>query len=216
MAAEGKSAREILGFYFPGTAVRILRGDDGWQEMRSGPLTLRATYPISAEQRAAIESTWSKAQTLFPARRAIAPEILFAPSTEVFRQLTNQPGWMLASTSGTTIVLQPDAILRARSTTASATMLHEMLHVLVEAESAGRAPLWLREGLVEVLAGEAAEGPNTMSTSAIENALLHADSWQASKSAHYAAAARVRLLLGRYGPSTVRGWLSSGVPAGVE
>ena len=40
--------------------------------------------------------------------------------------------------------------------TASATLLHEMLHVLVEAEASERTPLWLREGLVEVLAGETA------------------------------------------------------------
>ena len=33
-----------------------------------------------------------------------------------------------------------------------------MLHVLVEAEATERAPLWLREGLVEVLAGETGAG----------------------------------------------------------
>ena len=32
----GKSAREILGFYFPGTTTRILAGDEGWQESRMG------------------------------------------------------------------------------------------------------------------------------------------------------------------------------------
>ena len=34
---------------------------------------------------------------------------------------------------------------------ASATLLHEMLHVLVEAEAGERTPLWLREGLVETV-----------------------------------------------------------------
>ena len=101
---------------------------------------------------------------------------------------------------------------------ASATLLHEMLHVLVEAEAGERAPLWLREGLVEVLADSSAKRMpgNSLSADAVENALLNAGSQRAGQSAHLAAAARVRSLVGRYGVSTVRGWLSSGVPVGVE
>src|ERR1019366_9957144 len=89
----------------------------------------------------------------FPPRHAIAPEIVFAPTTEIFRQLAAQPGWALASTRGNAIVLQPEAVLRAHGRIASAALLHEMLHVLVEAEAGEHAPLWLPEGLVEVLAG---------------------------------------------------------------
>jgi hypothetical protein len=97
-----------------------------------------------------------------------------------------------------------------------ATLPHEMLHILVEAEAGEHAPLWLREGLVEVLAGDAGTmSANTMSTNAIDFALIHASSLQESERAHRAAAARVRALVARYGLSAVRGWLSSGVPAGV-
>jgi stage II sporulation protein D len=217
MAAEGKRAREILAFYFPGTAVRILPSDDGWQETRVGTIAVRATEVLSAEPETALEQAWRDAQRRFPPRRAVVPEIVFAPATEVFRQLTAQPGWTLASTRGNTIVLQPEAVLRAHGRSASATLLHEMLHVLVESEAGERAPLWLREGLVEVLADEDA---NTISASAmpvdtIDSALSHARSLQESESAHRAAAARVRALVARYGVSTVRGWLSSGVPPGA-
>jgi stage II sporulation protein D len=220
MAVEGKSAREILAFYFPGTAVRISPGDDGWQETRVGPLAVRTTQPLTADRRAALEQTWNDAQTRFPPRRSIAPEIVFAPATEVFRQLTAQPGWALASTRGDGIVLQPDVVLRAHGRSFSATLLHEMLHVLVEAEAGERTPLWLREGLVEVLASEGsgnthALATDTMSASAIDIALAHANSLQESEQAHRAAAARVRALIARYGLPAVRGWLSSGVPAGV-
>ena len=217
MAAEGKDAREILAFYFPGTAVRILRTDEGWRETHVDAITLRATQAASAERKAVLEQTWSEAQRRFPTRHAIAPEIVFAPSTEVFRQMTVQPGWELASTRGNTIVLQPESV-RADARDSSPLLLHEMLHVLVEAEAGERAPLWLREGLVEVLASQSAEGVtgNSMSVGAIENALTHADSLRASQRAHLAAAALVRRLVDRYGVSTVRGWLSSGVPAGVE
>jgi stage II sporulation protein D len=220
MATEGKSAREILAFYFPGTAVRILPGDDGWKETHVGSLAVRTTQPLTADRRSMLEQTWSDAQTRFPPRRPLAPEIVFAPATEVFRQLTAQPGWVLASTRSNLIVLQPEVVLRAHGRSAPATLLHEMLHVLVEAEAGERAPLWLREGLVEVLAGESAGNMGAMSvrtmpSNAIDSALAHASSLQESERAHADAAARVRALIARYGLSSVRGWLSSGVPAGV-
>jgi stage II sporulation protein D len=216
MAAEGKDAREILSFYFPGTVVRIQQGDMGWQETRAGALMLRTTQLLTAERKTDLENTWHKAQGLFPPRHAIAPEIDFAPTTEMFRQLATQPGWTLASTRGNTIVLQPEGILRVRGRDASATLLHEMLHVLVEAEASERTPLWLREGLVEELAGDSTRNAGAMSASEIEDALQHADSLQASGRAHLEAGTRVHRLIDRYGLSTVRGWLSSGVPAGVE
>ena len=220
MATEGKSAKEILAFYFPGTTVRILPGDDGWQETRIGPLAVRATQPLTADRKATLEQTWREAQTRFPPRRPLAPEIVFTPATELFRQLTGQPGWALASTRGSLIVLQPDLVLRAHRSSGSAILLHEMLHVLVEAEAGERAPLWLREGLVEVLAGEASRSApamvaGTMPTSEVDSALAHENSLQESERAHAAAAARVHALIARYGLPAVRGWLSSGVPAGV-
>lgn len=215
MAAAGKGAREILAFYFPGTAVRISSSDDGWQKTRVGAITVRAAPALRKEQATALEQTWSEAQKRFAPRRAIAPEIVFAPTTEIFRQLTAQPGWVLASTRGNLIVLESAAVLSAHGRTASTTLRHEMLHVLVEAEADQRTPLWLREGLVEVLAGESGDPAGRMSADQIDFALVHANSLQESDRAHRAAAARVRGLVARYGLSTVRGWLSSGVPAGV-
>jgi stage II sporulation protein D len=219
MATEGKSAREVLAFYFPGTTGRILPGDDGWHEERVGAVTVRATEALTTDRKAALEQAWREAQERFPPRHTLAPEIVFAPTTEVFRQLTAQPGWALASTRSSLIVLQPDVVLRARGRVASATLLHEMLHVLVEAEAGERTPLWLREGLVEVLAGESTRSvstpADTMPASAIDSALSHANSFEESERAHAAAAARVRGLIARHGLSAVRGWLSSGVPPGV-
>jgi stage II sporulation protein D len=216
MALEGKTAREILAFYLPGTAVQILPGDAGWQQIRIGPLTVRSTEKLSAGRMAALQQTWSEAQGRFPPRHAAQAEIVFAPTTELFRQISGQAGWALASTRGTAIVLQPDSVLRAHGAGLSATLLHEMLHVLVETEANGRTPLWLREGLVEVLAGESAASAPRESAHAIDDALLSPGSLRASQDAHRAAAARVRVSIGRYGLSAVRGWLSSGVPAGVD
>ena len=217
MASEGRNTRQILAFYFTGTIVRILPVDEGWQEASVGALTLRSTHPFSAERKSMIEQLWSDAQRRFPPRRTIIPQIVLAPTSEMFRQLTNQPGWALASTRGSTIVLQPDVVLRANGRDASGTLLHEMLHVLVEDEASVKAPMWLREGLVEVLADELKGriSVNAMPAAVIDRALIHADSLRESEAAHLAATALVVSLIARYGLSAVRGWLSSGMPAGV-
>ena len=213
MAVEGKSAREILAFYFPGTAVRVQPVDEGWRLMQVGPMVVRSTEAISDERKKELQAAWAEAQRRFPVQRAPSPQIVIAPTTEVFRQLTGQPGWALASTSGSSIVLQPDAVLRAHGSDAANTMLHEMLHVLVESEASDRAPLWLREGLVEELAGQAKGGTSTMTVAAMEASLRQSTSLEASKQAHAAAGARVHTLIARYGLPVVRGWLASGVPA---
>lgn len=216
MASEGKSTREILAFYFPGTTVRISPNDEGWSQTLAGPLDLRATHPLSTDRMAALQQLWAEAQQRFPPRRTIAPKIVFAPTTEVFRQLTSMPGWTLASTRGNTIVLQPEAILQAHGPGSSAILRHEMLHVLVESECSAHTPLWLREGFVEELAGERDASAKSMPVAAIETAMQHPDSLNASRRAHLASAARVHGLVARYGLSTVRRWLSAGAPPGVE
>lgn len=212
MATEGKDARAILAFYFPGTQIRITQRDAGWREARVDTITLRAASTLTAKQMAEVRQAWGEAIRSFPPRVPVAPEITFAPTTEVFRQLAAQPGWTLASTQGNRIVLQPEAVFRSRSVSMARTLRHEMLHVLVETEATERAPLWLREGLVEVLADEASPAVS-MPDAQLEAALAHPASLAFSQRAHRAAAAKVRAAIARYGASAVRGWLSSGPPA---
>jgi stage II sporulation protein D len=215
MASGGKSARDILAFYFPGTAIRIGPMDEGWQEVRVGSLTLRTVSALSVAQQIERGRIWVEAQRRFPPHHALTATLIVTPGTELFRQITGQPGWVLGDTRGNVVVLQPEAVLRAKQRNEAATLLHEMLHVAVEAECNARTPLWLREGLVEVLAGDAGYARGRMSTEEIEEELLHPSSLQASEMAHGAAAAKVHGLVARYGVSAVRGWLVAGLPAGV-
>jgi stage II sporulation protein D len=215
MATEGKTAREILVYYFPGTAVRVDPRDDGWKEAIAGPLRVRSTSKLDGRDLDQLEQTWAKAQQRFAPRRAVQPSVVLSPTTEIFRQLTNQPGWMLASTAGEKIVLQPLAVFRGNRDGLSATLMHEMLHVLVETECNGRTPLWLREGLVEALAEEPGGPEVVMTPSATDDGLARPVSRSEAEQAHRAAAARVRALISRYGLSAVRSWLSAGVPGGV-
>ena len=211
MAAERKSAREILAFYFPGTRVAIGSNDTGWISQETAGITIRSARQLTPGQRKEVAASWLQAKSLFAPHTSITPEIVFAPSAELFRQMTAQPGWMLASTSGSRIVLNSKPAFDLHE---QKTLLHEMLHVLVESEASAKAPLWLREGLVEVLGGEAAG--SAMSDADMESELSHPTTREASEQAHRAAAARVRAMISRYGLAQVRSWLVSGVPASAH
>jgi stage II sporulation protein D len=143
----------------------------------------------------------------------VHPVVTVYPTTELFRQATNVPGWMLGTARGDTIALQPMKPLQ-RHGGAEALLLHEFLHSMVESEATDVAPLWLREGLVEALASESG-GPKNMTPVQIDAALLRAGNQQEAEQAHRAACGLVRGLIAKYGMQAVRGWLRSGVPQGL-
>jgi stage II sporulation protein D len=214
MAQEAKSEKEILDFYFPGTAARISLARGGWQKVGGAGWTLLTTDPdpeLITEGNAA----WAKAQALLgPPQVDIHPVVQELPNTELFRQTTGEPGWVLASTRGSDIFLQPAAVRQAHGGTREL-LLHEFLHALVEQESGDRTPLWLREGLVEILA---VPGHNSGSSVAavdpgkLDDDLRHPATQLASQQAHEAAARIAALLCKRYGVKAVRGFLRTGLP----
>jgi stage II sporulation protein D len=163
-------------------------------------------------------AAWAKAQGLFgPFAGSAAPTIEELPSTELFRQTTGEPGWMLASTRGSNVFLQPATVRRNNGGT-EALLLHEFLHVLVEQQAGGQAPLWLREGLVETLVNSGKDGSKfqgAMSAAELDAALTHPRDAAASRHAHQVAARIAAQLCTRYGMATVRDFLRDGVPANV-
>ncbi len=211
MAAEGRNYRGILSFYFPGTQLRITAKDAGWQEISGAGWTLAATDP-SQDFLQMGNLVWAKAQSIFPPNATVHPIVRLMPSAELFRQATDEPGWMLASTRGIHIVLQPLPVLRANAGE-SPTLLHEFLHVLVEEEAASQTPLWLREGLVEVVAGNRHQTSGAMPVSEIEASLAHPATLIEAQRAHAASEQFVQGLIDKYGLQMVRGWLRSGVPS---
>lgn len=221
MAAEQHAdARAILRFYFPGAEVRISATDQGWQESTGHGWKL---FGISPTDEAKLlhegDIAWSRAHTLFagpePASSGNAVTVRVFPSTELFRSITGEPGWVIGATRGDTISLQPLHVIEAHESLRDA-LLHEMLHVLVERESSALAPLWLREGLVEALASENSQTSHfheeQLSAADIDAMLSSPSSFEQAKRAHHAAANAVRRLIDIYGNSTVRSWLSRGVP----
>lgn len=211
MAAEAHSAAEILQFYFPGTKVGLTAEGDVWRPAREAGWTLWSTAD-AAELAKRADEAWAKARALYPSRGAeVEPEVWAMPTTELFRQATSEPGWMLASTQGARVFLQPEDGLR-RSGTEDDTLLHEFLHVRVESEASPQTPLWLREGLVEAVSQHGLEQDVAArgNVRVIEATLAHPASQADSQRAHAQAARLVAGLIARNGLKTVREWVRSG------
>ena len=214
MAKEGRSDTEILSFYFPVAVAGITPAGDKWQSVAGAGWTLLTTDPgggLVTEGNAA----WAKARSLFGPTSTIAPTAQELPNTELFRQTTGEPGWMLASTRGSNVFLQPAAV-RQNNGGSQALLLHEFLHVLVEQQAGEQVPLWLREGLVETLASSGGdEFMVVVPAKELEAALAHPADATVSRHAHQVAARMAAMLVTRYGMATVREFLRNGVPPEV-
>jgi stage II sporulation protein D len=216
MALEGSSDADILNFYFPGAVAGITPTDHGWHVVAGTGwtlLTINSPNRLLAEGNAA----WAKAQSLLGApNRPIHPTVEELPTTELFRQTTGEPGWVLASARDNGIFLQPARVRQNNPASEDDLLLHEFLHVLVEQEAGETTPLWLREGLVEALAGQGQSGPLDLPASEVDAALAHPADAAASRHAHQAAARMAALLCARYGTPAVRGFLQNGIPSGAN
>jgi stage II sporulation protein D len=217
-------ARAILSFYFPGTEIRISPLDQGWHSASGHGWTLLATSPTQDEiLLRAGDRAWARAHELLgiPMQRAASQgnpvSVRVFPSTELFRDSTGEPGWVIGATRGDNISLQPTRVVEVHESLQDA-FLHEMLHVLVERDSSATTPLWLREGLVESLTSRTANTHEQMldvSAIGINAALSLSSSAEQARLAHLAAALYVRRLVAAYGMGEVRRWLRSGVPSGA-
>jgi len=212
MGAEGHSYRDILGFYYPGTAVGATSRGISWQRLGGDSITLMTTQPDRDGEVLALAQTLLTAlsrRTGWPAPPGI--EIRAYPTLDAFRDATGEPGWVAAHTDGRRVHLQPVSLLRARGALESV-LRHELLHLLMEAQAAPNLPLWFREGLVEQLnRGNAAAGSDTPADSALRQT---ADAKEARR-AYAQASAAVQTLVQRYGEGTVLGWVRTGLPAEV-
>jgi stage II sporulation protein D len=215
MAREGKSYLEILAFYLPGTAVRVSAADDGWKSTRGTSWNLRTVGSATLWMELG-NSEWEKARSVFPTQAIPQPTVYAMPSTELYRQTTGEPGWLLASTRGSDIFLQPASVLQGNGAMRKI-LLHEFLHVLVEQESSSKTPLWLREGLVEFLVDGSRQYESfpEVSLTTLDANLSHPPDKASSQRAHSAAASMVAGLVKHYGFATVRRWLREGVPNGI-
>jgi len=220
MAAQGHSQAEILNQYFPGAEAVDDASGRAWQILSGTRFTLESLDSSAAKFLPEVARARAEASQLSGLDPAASFTVRAFPSTQIFRNATLAPGWVAAFSEGDWIATQPLAVLSARHLLAG-TLRHEFLHGLVERHAGAQAPLWLREGLVEVWS----DGASTAAALArrtpgeplasVDAALAHASGEAQSEAAHRDAAIYAARLLVRYGRDQVLAWLRSGVPAGV-
>lgn len=218
MAAQGRTAREILAQYFPGAEAADEATGRGWQSFAGDGFVLESLDADDAAFLPALNRARAEASERSGLRAVVPFTVRAFSSTPDFREATLAPGWVAAFAEGDWIGTQPLRTLAARQLLAG-TMRHEFLHALVEREAGPKTPLWLREGLAEAW-GEAAPGKTPSARPALtidgtNTALVHAASEDESEAAHRAAAWYAAQLLAHYGRAQVLDWLRSDVPAGV-
>ncbi|HEY1759580.1 MAG TPA: SpoIID/LytB domain-containing protein [Bryobacteraceae bacterium] len=212
MGTNGRSYRDILAFYYPGTLVGLTGRGLSWQRLSGDSLTMLTTQPdqdravLAAAER--IERTLAQ-RTHWPVPPNI--ELRVYPDLDTFRNATGEPGWVAAHTGGRRIDLQPVAVLRAKGAL-DTTLTHELAHAFVESQATPATPLWFREGFAEFL--EAGRGTGSPKIPAEADLRQTSDAARA-RQAYAQAQAEVAELIQRYGETTVLDWVKRGLPADV-
>lgn len=143
MGSSGRSYREILAFYYPGTAVGLTGRGISWQRLGGDSITLLTTHP---DQDGAVLAL-AERQLRDAAARLNLPlpqdlEIRIYPDLDSFRNAAGESGSVAGYTEGRHIHLQP-----AGRGVLERTVKHEIWHALLESQVRPGMPLWFREGL---------------------------------------------------------------------
>jgi stage II sporulation protein D len=216
MAAQGRTSREILAQYFPGAEPVDESTGHAWQSFAGDGLVLESLDAGDATFLPALNRARAEASQRSGLNTTAPFTVRAFTSTPAFRNATLAPGWVAAFTEGNWIGTQPLRTLASRQLLAD-TMRHEFLHALVEREASPKAPLWLREGLVEAWSETApAKTPSARPKLTIDEtnaALAHSASEDESEAAHRAAAWYAAQILAHYSRAQVLDWLRSDLPA---
>ena len=216
MGQDGSSYRQILEFYYQGTALGVAAQGFPWQSLAGERVTVITTKPredqtlvpladrlaLAAEQRCGLRWT-------------AVPRLRVYPTVAAFRDGTGEPGWVAASARGSVIRLQPAPVLRSRGALES-TLRHELLHALVESHARPGLPLWFREGMVEVLTASQKSKVKSQKSKVIppeDSAFLRGR--EEAQRAYAAAVDCVVELVDRFGEPVVLGWIERGLPPNV-
>jgi stage II sporulation protein D len=222
MAAQGRPAAEILAQYFPGAEALDESTARPWQTLAvpgaARSVVLESLDPAASSYLPTVAQALAEAQSRSGLQPSGPLTVRAYPSTTAFRDATLAPGWVAAFAEGNYIATQPLATLSSRHLLLP-TLRHEFLHALLEAHSAPSAPLWLREGLVEVFADQTSSAPTplaptpTIHLAQLDALLAHPASESQSAAAHRAAAIYAARLIARYGRAQVLAWLATSLPA---
>lgn len=212
MGQEGHTYREILAFYYPATLVGLTARGLEWVRLGGESVTVLTTTPDRDSSVLATADRLSrdlKQRARLPFPQSI--EIRIYPDVETFRNVTGEPGWVAAHTIGSRIHLQPATLLQDRGALEE-TLRHELMHVMVESHARTGLPVWFREGLVGYLSDQSARPATGIPPDAD---LRQTRDFSRARRAYEEATGKVTALAGRYGESTLMGWLARGLPPEV-
>jgi len=153
MGREGRSYRDILAFYYPGTAVGITVAGLPWQRLNGERVALWTTQP--GVDKVVLAIAGRRLHELEERTGWSAPsgiEIRIYPDLDTYRNATGEPGSVAGYTQGRRIYLQPVQMLQSRKVFES-TLAHELAHVLILSQAKPELPVWFQEGLANYLAG---------------------------------------------------------------
>ncbi len=215
MGEEGRSYRQILSFYYPGTRLGVAAQGIAWQQLANEDVELLTSHPDRDRSLLPIATRY-----LHAAEESTGlvyrdkPRLKVYATVAEFRNSTGEPGWVAASTRGRTIQMQPPDALRAAGTLES-TMYHELLHMLIESYAHPGTPQWFREGLVLYLSAPGEVGiPRTVAPDIplLERSLRAPQNEEELREAYALARARVAELAEEHGKRRLIDWLQNGIP----
>jgi stage II sporulation protein D len=209
MGEQGRSYREILAFYYPGTAVGINAQGISWERLSGESVDLVTT---NREDAAVLLPVAERALRLAKERTGwdvgTRPQIKVYPTIAIYRDATGEPGWVAASTMGSVVRLQPVSTLQ-RTYALDSTLRHEFLHMLIESQASPKAPLWLREGLAIYLSNPEGVRPARVDVDALERQLHSLRSEEEMRAGYRSCAAAVADAVEKNGLSVVLSWVTT-------
>ena len=210
MGQAGRSYQEILAYYYPGTSIGLNAQGLSWEKLSGESLDLITTSRADASALIpAAERALHFAEQHTGWSIRARPQVKIYPSISIYRNATGEPGWVAASTLGSTVRLQPISILR-RTDSLDSILRHEFLHMLIEANAAPNAPIWLREGLAIYLANPHAMRPTSIDVAALERQMSALRSEEEMRAAYQACGTAVADAVGKSGLDSVLSWVHNG------
>jgi stage II sporulation protein D len=208
MGEQGHDYREILAYYFPGTALGLNAQGIAWKTLPGESLDVVTTRKedamilLPSAERALRFASQQTGWTLIT-----RPQVKVYPTILIYRDATGAPGWVAATTLGNVIRIQPISTLQ-RTHALDSTLRHEFLHLLIESKASSATPLWLREGLTIYLTDPDSVTPSQIDVAALEGRLHSLRTENEMRAAYRDSAAAVAEAVGKNGLITVLSWLN--------
>jgi stage II sporulation protein D len=217
MGQEGKSYREILAYYYPGTKLGKSAQAIAWKQLTGEGIELMTARPDSDAPLIQMAADLVHGVQVSTGLDFTAiPQWKIYPNVAMFRDATGEPGWVAAATRGRTIQTQPAEALRKAGTLES-TLRHELLHMLIEEHGKPGTPLWFREGLVLYLSEPklVAAKITFSNMQELEETMRNPQSESQLRQAYSDAHSRVAQLAQKYGKDKLILWVQQGLPREV-